>query len=92
MIKHMPTREGEIMMQNTRHIRLFRNGRNQAIRIPRDFELKGNEATIRKEGNRLIVEPVENDGLLAVLSDLETLDETFPDVDDRLPPPDDIEL
>ena len=45
-------------MQPERHVRLFRNGRNQAVRIPRDFEMDGNEAIIRKEGNRLILEPV----------------------------------
>ncbi len=44
-------------MQLVRHVRLFRNGRNQAVRIPRDFEIDGNEAIIRKEGNRLIFEP-----------------------------------
>ena len=37
-------------MQGERHVRLFRHGRDQALRIPRDFELKGNEAIIRKEG------------------------------------------
>ena len=45
-------------MQTERHVRLFRNGRNQAVRIPRDFELDGNEAIIRKDGKRLILEPV----------------------------------
>jgi antitoxin VapB len=39
-----------------RHVRLFRNGRNQALRIPREFELEGDEAILRKEGDRLIVE------------------------------------
>jgi hypothetical protein len=28
-------------MQTERHVRLFRNGRNQAVRIPRDFEPRG---------------------------------------------------
>jgi antitoxin VapB len=28
-------------MHTERHVRLFRNGRNQAIRIPREFELEG---------------------------------------------------
>ena len=46
------------MEEHTRHVRLFRNGRNQALRIPRDFELEGDEATIRKEGNCLILEPI----------------------------------
>ncbi|MEE4356337.1 MAG: hypothetical protein V2I97_07690 [Desulfococcaceae bacterium] len=80
------------MIQNTRHVRLFRNGRNQAIRIPRDFELKGNKAVIRKEGNCLIVEPLEKEGLLSVLAGLEPLNETFPDVDDDLLPPDAIRI
>ena len=79
-------------MQTERHVRLFRNGRNQAIRIPRDFELEGNEAIIRKEGNRLIVEPVKKSGLLSVLAELKPLDEAFPDVDNNLLPLDDVKL
>lgn len=31
--------------------RLFRNGRNQAVRIPRKFELPGQEVAIRKDGD-----------------------------------------
>ena len=49
-----------------RHVRLFRNGRNQAIRIPREFELAGNEAIIRREGNRLIIEALQRPSLLAL--------------------------
>lgn len=79
-------------MQAERHVRLFRNGRNQALRIPREFELPGSEAIIRKEGNRLIVEPLEKPGLLAVLARLEPLDEEFPDMDAGLPAAEDIEL
>ncbi len=72
------------MAQIERHIRLFRNGRNQALRIPREFELEGDEAIIRKEGGRLIVEPVSKGGLLALLATLAPLDEAFPDVDNDL--------
>jgi antitoxin VapB len=79
-------------MQNQRRVRLFRNGRNQAIRIPRDWEMKGREAIIRKEGKRLIVEPLEAEGLLSVLAGLKPLNETFPDVDKDFPPLDDVDL
>jgi len=79
-------------MQSERHVRLFRNGRNQAIRIPREFEMEGEEAIIRKEGDRLIVEPVRKKGLLAVLASLEPLNEVFPDLDESLPALDDVEL
>jgi antitoxin VapB len=61
-----------------RHVRLFRNDRNQALRIPRDLELPGRAATLRKEGSRLIVEPVAGPSLLAVLATLEPLDEELP--------------
>lgn len=67
-------------MNTERQVRLFRNGRNQALRIPRDMELPGRAATLRKEGSRLIVEPVAGPSLLGVLSKLKPLDEEFPAV------------
>ena len=79
-------------MQAERHVRLFRNGRNQALRIPREFELEGDEAIIRKEGDRLIIEPICSSGLLSVLARLTPLEEDFPDVDESLPALDDVEL
>lgn len=79
-------------MHSERHVRLFRNGRNQALRIPREFELEGEEAILYKEGDKLIVEPVRKKKLLAVLATLEPLDETFPDVDETLLPLDDMEF
>ena len=79
-------------MTTERHVRLFRNGRNQAVRIPREFELKGDEAIMRREGDTLVIEPIAPDGLLAVLSGLQPLEVEFPDVDESLPPLDDVEL
>jgi antitoxin VapB len=58
-----------------RQVRLFRNGRNQALRIPRDLELPGRVATLRKEGPRLVVEPVAAPSLLELLAKLKPLDE-----------------
>ena len=77
-------------MQIERHVRLFRNGSNQAIRIPREFELEGNEAVIRKEGGRLIIEPVIKTGLAALLASWKPLDEDFPEIDDSPAEPEDI--
>ncbi|MDF3838860.1 AbrB/MazE/SpoVT family DNA-binding domain-containing protein [Cupriavidus basilensis] len=64
-----------------RHVRLFRNGRNQAIRIPRDLELPGDEAIVRKEGDCLIIEPVKAKPLRELLTQWAPLDEPFPEVD-----------
>lgn len=61
-----------------RSIRLFRNGRNQAVRIPRDLELPGKEALIRKEGDALVLVPKRPKSLLAVLKALEPLRDRFP--------------
>ena len=77
-------------MHNERHVSLFRNGRSQAIRIPRDFELEGTEAIIRKEGDKLIIEPVKKKSLKELLPMLSTLDEDFPEIVNPVVEPDDI--
>lgn len=69
-------------MSPARHVKLFRNGRNQAVRIPREFELPGDDAIMRKEGGRLIVEPAPPQSLLALLATLPTLAEDFPPIED----------
>jgi antitoxin VapB len=69
-----------------RRVRIFRNGRNQAVRIPREFELPGDEAVLTKEGDRLILEAAPKRGLLAALARMTPLEEgDFPPIDD--PPP-----
>lgn len=42
----------------SREAKLFRNNRSQAVRIPAEFELPGDRVLIRREGSRLIIEPV----------------------------------
>ena len=71
-------------MTTERRVRLFRNGRNQAVRIPREFELEGDEAIMRQEGDVLIIEPVIEGGLLSLLERLKPIEEPFPDVDEGL--------
>ena len=78
----------------SRRVRLFRNGRSQAVRIPKEFELAGDEVTIRRDGERLVIEPVRSSmtELLARLRALGDSSEPWPNVDDGLlpvePPPD----
>ena len=74
MLRPMPERK----QATKRHVRLFRNGRIQAVRIPREFELPGEDAMISKEGNRLVIEPAPPRSLLGVLATLEPLEEDFP--------------
>jgi len=87
MLRHMLK---EAVMIRERHVKLFKNGRNQAVRIPREFELPGEDAIMRKEGERLIIEPAPPVSLLALLSTLKPLDENFPPIPDSAPDPVDL--
>ncbi|AUN95036.1 antitoxin [Pseudazoarcus pumilus] len=78
-------------MTQQRHVSLFRNGRNQAVRIPREFEMEGTEAIMRKEGDRLIIEPAPpRVGLLGLLAGWAPMDEALPEVADHPPPVEDV--
>lgn len=69
-------------MPTERHVRLFRNGRNQAVRIPREFELPGQDVVMRKEGPRLIIEPAPPRSLLALLATLRPVAEDFAPIEE----------
>ena len=69
-------------MNRPRHVKIFKNGRNQAVRIPREFELPGEDAIMHKEGARLVIEPAPPQSLLALLATLSPLDEDFPQIDE----------
>src|SRR6516164_3015716 len=71
----------EARMPEKRRVRLFRNGRDQAVWIPVEFELPGNEAIIHRDGNRLVIEPVRKRGLLALLKAMKPLNEDFPGIE-----------
>ncbi|WP_127076615.1 antitoxin [Rhodomicrobium lacus] len=70
-----------------RQVKLFKNGRNQAVRIPREFELPGDEAIMRKEGDKLIIEPMRKLSLLELLDTLEPIEDEFPEIEDLPPEP-----
>ncbi len=70
------------VMTSERPVKLFRNGRNQAVRIPREFELPGEDAIMRKEGERLVIEPAPARSLLALLATLEPLNEDLPSIEE----------
>lgn len=77
-------------MSKHRHVKLFRNGRNQAVRIPVEFELPGDEAIMHRDGDRLVIEPMRKRGLVALLRTMEPLDEDFPEIDDLAPAPEQV--
>lgn len=80
-------------MEMVKHAKVFKNGRNRAVRIPVEFDFPGDEVTITKEGNKIIIEPVDRDEeFFRWLASIEPWEEEFPDVDEGLLPLDDVKL
>ena len=101
--EYLPLAPEVVSAQASRSVRLFRNGANQAVRIPKEFELPGTNALMRREGNRLILELVPDRpkkgtaaALLLALDQIAELGpcaDEFPDIgDEGLLPLDDIDF
>ncbi len=73
-----------------RRVKLFKNGQNQAVRIPNDFRLPGEEAVMRREGNCLIIEAIPSKSLTELFAGWKPLDDDFPDISDLEPDPVDL--
>lgn len=80
--------------KDVRTASLFRNGRSQAVRIPKEFEFEGDEVLIsRDDTGKLTIEPVKKrPTLLQVLATLEPLPEEdwMPEIEDYPPEPVDL--
>ncbi len=74
-------------MHHQRSVTLFKTGRSQAVRIPREFEFPGETAIMRKVGSRLIIEPVPTQSLLALLAGSQPIGEDFGPIIDPVPDP-----
>ena len=57
--------------------KLFQNGRSQAVRLPKAFRFSGTEVKIRKEGNAVILEPLERSEWADGFWDIFCLDPDF---------------
>ena len=65
-----------------RRVPLFRVGRSQVVRIPKDLELPGTKAILRREAHRLVIESAPtSSNLVRTLATLSPTDEDFPDID-----------
>jgi antitoxin VapB len=64
-----------------RRVKILRDDDGQFVCIPRDFELPGEDVVIRKEGDKLVIEPVPQKRPLRPLA------EECPEIKDLLPKP-----
>ena len=79
-------------MRNSCHVSLLNSGKDQVLTIPHEFTLSGTEVLLRKEGDRLVIEPIPTNSLLSLLSILQDISDDFPDMDEGLLFLDDIKL
>ena len=74
-------------MNAARHVRIFKNGRSRAVRIPKEWDVFGDELVMRQDGDRVILERPQRERLADILARLKPIDEEWPDVDDPPPEP-----
>lgn len=55
--------------------KLFKHGRSQAVRLPKEFRLPGKEVRVRRFGRGVLLEPIERDR--------ETMEAVFAEIDRR---------
>ena len=41
--------------------KLFKNGRSQAVRLPKEFRFEGTEVRVRRSGKCVVLEPIGSD-------------------------------
>lgn len=66
--------------------KLFKTGRSQAVRLPKEFRFEGKEVRIRRMGRGVLLEPIQPD-MKAVFKEMARLrgDAIFPE--GRVQPP-----
>jgi antitoxin VapB len=75
-------------------VRLFRNGRSQAVRIPKEWEFEGDEVVIQQlPDGKLLLMTAETAGLVEYLKTAEPwTGGAFIEGDEKLPPLDEIDF
>jgi antitoxin VapB len=46
-------------MSETRFAKIFKHGRSQAVRLPKEFRLPGTEVRVRRLGRGVLLEPLD---------------------------------
>lgn len=72
--------------------KLFMHGRSQAVRLPKAYRMPGSEVRVRREGEKVILEPMDIGAVSwdALWARIDAIDAVFPDIsDDDLKPGDD---
>lgn len=47
-------------MSTAKRARIFWTGRSQAVRLPKEFRFDGDEVLVHREGNTIVLEPIDD--------------------------------
>jgi len=62
-------------MSDTPKAKIFKHGRSQAVRLPKEFRMEGKELRIRRFGRGVLLEPLERDvrDIKAIFAEIDRL-------------------
>ena len=62
-------------MSDTGTAKIFKHGRSQAVRLPKEFRLPGTEVRVRRLGRGVLLEPIERDlrDIRAIFAEIDRL-------------------
>lgn len=62
-------------MSKTATAKLFKHGRSQAVRLPKEFRLPGEEVRVRRVGRGVLLEPLERsvEDIQAIFAEIDRL-------------------
>ncbi len=64
-------------MSDTATAKLFKHGRSQAVRLPKEFRLPGKEVRVRRIGHAVLLEPLargrDRDMIKAIFAEIDRL-------------------
>jgi antitoxin VapB len=73
-------------MKPVKIAKLFKSGRSQAVRLPKEFRFEGTEVQVRKVGNGVMLEPV-NRGWAEIFAEIDKNSDGKFMIDGRDQPP-----
>ena len=67
--------------------KLFKSGRSQAVRLPKEFRFEGKEVRVSRHGRGVLLEPVAEESWASLFAKIDALGVDFPEREEQPPYP-----
>jgi antitoxin VapB len=67
--------------------KLFKSGRSQAVRLPKEFRFEGKEVRVNRHGRAVLLEPMQEEDWKSVFAKIDALGVDFPEREEQPPYP-----